>query len=168
MGAMAENILSAAVALFRTLVGGSLTWATSWISVRAKQRDRIWDARNKSYTEIMTKLKDASLAAAAVDDGYNSGEGGRTAEDYHQSLDCRDQEAAADLAWAKCRSAFDANELTLSYRFSTRFGRLLASLPTEHEQHLPPRDAEKRARCLHEARIDLLRIAKRELGFRSD
>ena len=165
---MAEIILPVVTMLIGTLTGGSLMLLNSQMNIRAARQDRLRDFRQKCYTEIIANLKKASAAAAVVDDGYNSGEGGYTPEEYFRSPDRPEQEAAAYLAWAECRSVFCANSLILSERFRDRFQELRDCLPTEHEQHLPPSDAARKARCLRKAQNDLFRIAQRDLDLRSD
>ena len=52
---MTENVSPAVAALIGALIGGSLTWASSWMTIRAARRERIRDARKVSYTKVSEK-----------------------------------------------------------------------------------------------------------------
>ena len=133
------------------------------MNINAAQYDRIWDSRKPGYTAILATLWDASEKADLVDSGYNSGEHGYGPHEYFASPAKERDEAAADKAWARCKSEFDVNRLILSDGFLARFESLLGSLPTAYDRESPPRDAARWAECLRDAYRDLLSLARREM-----
>ena len=158
------NMLPVIAVLAASLITGLLTLTAARASMRAARSDRVWDARKEGYTAILTRLKEASVRASVVDDGYNSGDYGRGPHDYFESPARTDEEKAAGDAWRNCRSAFDSSWLVLSDDFLARSEQLFDSLPTKYDDDLPPEGAARWAQALRDGYRDLLGIARREFA----
>ncbi len=80
-----RDMLPVIAALAASLITGLLALAAARASMRATRSDRVWDARREGYTAILTRLKEASVRASVVDDGYNSGDYGQGPHHYFES-----------------------------------------------------------------------------------
>lgn len=125
-------------------------------------QDRIWDFRKESYTAILAHLKQASTYADKVSDGYHDEQS--HPETYHGS-DARHKETKiAWESWGECKSAFEANRLTLSNAFVAEFQKIKDCLAAIDEYDLPPDIAFAEAQCFSDAYPKLLAVALEEIA----
>lgn len=125
-------------------------------------QDRIWDFRKESYTAILASLKEASLNADRVNEGYHDEQS--HPEIYHASDACKTLVQASWEAWSRSKEAFEKGRLTLSNDFVEGFGAIADDLSAVSEHDLPPEQAWKEAEAFRNGHRRLLVIALNEIA----
>lgn len=125
-------------------------------------QDRIWDFRKESYTTILASLKEASLNADRVNEGYHDEQS--HPEIYHASDAHKTFAQASWESWSKSKEAFEKGRLTLSNDFVEAFGAIADHLSAVSENDLPPEQAWREAEAFRNGHRRLLGIALNEIA----
>lgn len=165
-----EVLIGGGFALLGTILGAYLNKRATLSTARELAeierfkytQDRIWDFRKESYTAILAHLKQASVNADKVSEGYHDEL--RHPEEYHGSDDRFKGTRATWEAWEECKSEFEANRLTLSNDFVSEFQRLIDALGAIDQYDLPPDIAFAEAECFTDAYPKLLTVALSEIA----
>ena len=161
---MPSEIVTAIFGLTGTMIGGAVTFLTTWVIARGeltkRKKERIWELRRDAYTKIIGSMTQATRLIEHINENYQSDPHG-----YDSSDDVKQASTEFSDSFKDARAVFTSNTLLLSSLFSEKFETIHNNVSNvEEDPNLtPPETTDKIWLAMSSGCRELLEIAKAEI-----